>query len=383
VFATPKIFFSDLTDGTVTGWNGGATKGAAVSVWGYNFGSSRGTSYVTVGGVNLTSSSDYAEWGATTNPITANGQQRITFWLKPGMSLGDTTITVTTAEGTSNSIPFYTRNTGNIYFVNGDSGDDSNTGLNDTSQQWKTFEKARTIMGAGDAVYIQHVADVYDTASVTGTQWRDYVLEFADGDNKPNGTANNSVAWVAYPGDRVVIGRGLDSDNTEGFVYFLNEGNNQTNYNTFSKFEVKSYKYTFNLGSGPHDSLFINHMRIVGCDLTTTDHTGTSGHGIDIRGNADKFSLLGNYMHHNGRVDGNDQSAEKGKSIYFAGEGDITIADVGWNDFVYDRAHSQFYGHHSDDNLFTNMKENSLKLLINNYTVDISYNLIKSKLSNV
>jgi len=37
----------------------------------------------------------------------------------------------------------------------------------------------------------------------------------------------------------------------------------------------------------------------------------------------------------------------------------------------------------SDDNLFTNMKENSLKLLINNYTVDISYNLIKSKLNNV
>ena len=37
----------------------------------------------------------------------------------------------------------------------------------------------------------------------------------------------------------------------------------------------------------------------------------------------------------------------------------------------------------SDDILFNKMRENSIKLLNSNYTVDVSYNLIKSKLSNV
>ncbi|KKQ21706.1 MAG: hypothetical protein US37_C0009G0001, partial [Candidatus Moranbacteria bacterium GW2011_GWF2_37_11] len=77
----PVLLFSDLTDAPVSGWEGSPTKGAAISIWGRNLGTERGSSYVTIGGVNLTNDSDYAEWGATTNPTTASGQQRITFWL--------------------------------------------------------------------------------------------------------------------------------------------------------------------------------------------------------------------------------------------------------------------------------------------------------------
>src|SRR3989339_665831 len=95
----PVLFFSDLTDGVISGgrWGGAQEgKGAAVSVWARNCGTSRGSSYVTVGGVNLTDDSDYAEWGATTNPITAAGLQRITFWLNSNMQTGSGTIKITT-----------------------------------------------------------------------------------------------------------------------------------------------------------------------------------------------------------------------------------------------------------------------------------------------
>lgn len=122
--AGPVLFFSDLTDGPTSGWEGSATKGAAVSIWGNNFGTTRGTSYITVCGQQLTSASDYAEW-AVVNTLSpgqdpnddlayqsARGLERITFWLNSNMQTGPGTITVTTADGASQSIPFYCRNTG-------------------------------------------------------------------------------------------------------------------------------------------------------------------------------------------------------------------------------------------------------------------------------
>jgi hypothetical protein len=59
----PVLFFSDLQSGPKTGWEDGAAHGAAVSIWGRNFGPDRGSSFVTVGGVDLTDDADYSLWG--------------------------------------------------------------------------------------------------------------------------------------------------------------------------------------------------------------------------------------------------------------------------------------------------------------------------------
>src|SRR5206468_2532910 len=74
----PTLFFSDLTWGPKTGWEGSTTKGAAITIWGKNFGAIRGTSYITVNGAQLNATTDYAEWDAV-GP--ARGLERITFWL--------------------------------------------------------------------------------------------------------------------------------------------------------------------------------------------------------------------------------------------------------------------------------------------------------------
>src|SRR5208337_459626 len=73
--AKPVVYFSDMTDGPTSGWNGSSTQGAAVSIWGQGFGSSGS---VTCCGIVIASTS-CAEWAATTNPTTARGLQRITF----------------------------------------------------------------------------------------------------------------------------------------------------------------------------------------------------------------------------------------------------------------------------------------------------------------
>ena len=61
--ATPVVYFSDMTDGATSGWEGSTTKGVAVSIWGNNFGTSRGVSSLNVCGVTLSSGADFAEWG--------------------------------------------------------------------------------------------------------------------------------------------------------------------------------------------------------------------------------------------------------------------------------------------------------------------------------
>lgn len=48
--SAPVLFFSDLTFGPNTGWNGSSTQGAAVTVLGKNLGPSRNSSYITVNG---------------------------------------------------------------------------------------------------------------------------------------------------------------------------------------------------------------------------------------------------------------------------------------------------------------------------------------------
>src|SRR5215831_18360283 len=101
--ANPVLHFSDLTWGPKTGWEGSAVRGAAVTVWGVNFGSTRGTSFVTVNGAALTSDSDYAEWAASGG---ARGLQRITFWLNSTVADGAGNITVTVNGASSNSLPF-------------------------------------------------------------------------------------------------------------------------------------------------------------------------------------------------------------------------------------------------------------------------------------
>jgi len=97
--AAPRVFFTDLASGPKSGGQNNA--GAFVTIYGRNFGATRGTSSVTIGGGPAGS---YPAWTDT----------KITIQLGSAAVTGD--IIVTTPAGPSNGLPFTIRS-GGIYFV--------------------------------------------------------------------------------------------------------------------------------------------------------------------------------------------------------------------------------------------------------------------------
>jgi hypothetical protein len=282
---SPVLFFSDLVDGPRTGWNGSATKGAAVSIWGLNFGSSRGGNYVTVAGQQLTSAGDYAEWGVTTN--NARSMERITFWLNSSCTSGAQTISVTVGGVTSNTLAFYVRTTGNIRFVDHTNGSDSYNGTLDvyvsgSNGPWKTLSHARTSMSGGQVLYIR---------AGTYTECDDEYSSMIFISTSQDGAANAMTAFVGYPGELPLLDtRSGTSEEAIRNNYNYDGGN----YMVFSKMKCYPYGVVFDVrgaasgyfrvvgleadgisGSLPHASTWqgcfnfqnMSHAKLLGCKI--------------------------------------------------------------------------------------------------------------------
>jgi len=357
--AVPKLFFSDMTDGPTDGWEGSATKGAAVSVWGLDFGTAVHTSYITCAGQTIyADEAGVAEWAATTNPTTARGLQRITFYLNSSMSAGAQTISVTTADGTSSTVPFYTRSTGNIYFVKTD-GNDGADGLS-VANAWATFGKARAVADAGDVVYFKSGTW---TAYDDGSTWANAVLYFrtnASTSNHNNGTANNSITFASYPGEVAQMCNGEDATggNATSGVYRHGDGvQDALEYWTLSKFKGYAWHYVFKWSN--IDLTYDDNLRIVGWDATTTiprtdidTPESLGGQILSQNGDQDNVYILGNWMHHSGLPTEADPTnyGYKVQSIYISGfNGQYSNINIAWNDFDHNSGNVQIYGHNAAD----------------------------------
>lgn len=191
--AKPRIFFTDLNDGPRSGWNGSSTKGAAVSVWGLNFGDRSTSARIFCCGqyIDSTDPEYVAEWNA---PGDARGLRRITFFLKNDMTLSAGNISITTTGGTSNPLPFFIRSDGNIRFVDHNNGNNTYSGELD-NRAWQTLEYARKQIGGGDLLYIR---------SGTYTELDSYgSMLFLDGNL--SGNQNGMTALVGYPGEKPLL----------------------------------------------------------------------------------------------------------------------------------------------------------------------------------
>ena len=221
---------NDLIDGPRTGWNDSATQGAAVTIWGKNFGSSRGTNYVTVGGANLTNDSDYAEWGATVN--NARGLERITFYLNNACAANAGTISVTVADLVSGTLPFYVRTAGNIRFVDHTNGSDANDGQTDTAA-WQTLPYASARVSAGDIVYIR-------TGTYTEADQYSGLL-YIRGSNA--GASNNMTAFAGYPTEFPVLDTRTNS--LGNAIRNNSQYDGDARYMVFSKMKIYPYGIAF------------------------------------------------------------------------------------------------------------------------------------------
>ena len=189
----PIILFSDLQSAPSSGWSAAdPAKGAVVTIWGRNFGAARDNSYVSVNGVNLESDSDYMDaWGKKNNPVPF--LETITFQLNNSMTPGDGSITVSVNGYLSNTLPFRI-NSSNIKFVdNSVSGTGTGT-LDDPYSDPMSFINS---MHPGDVLYFR--GGLYDEKIDNGkaTIWIR--------DSKTNGTAQDPISMIAYPGEDVHV----------------------------------------------------------------------------------------------------------------------------------------------------------------------------------
>jgi hypothetical protein len=189
----PTVFFTDLTSGPNTG--GENNNGTILTIYGRNFGATRGTSTVTVGGGQVAA---YLVWGGHSKAATTAAQlETISVAIGSGASSG--TVSVTTGGGPSNCADsldncHFTVRSGNIRCVS-TSGNDANSG-NFPSSCWGTVAGAKNSLAPGDIAYVEN--------GVNQTSVDNYNADLAITGN--NCTAASPCALVAYPGAVSTIG---------------------------------------------------------------------------------------------------------------------------------------------------------------------------------
>lgn len=359
--ANPVLFFSDLTWGPNTGWEQGTTKGAAVTVWGLNFGAAGSGSSLTVNGANIlsTDSTYIAEWnvngmtpgGGYQAAPTARGMYRITFWVPSTATSGAGTISVTVGGVTSNTLPF-TVASGGIYFISGTDGNDTyngkystrtgHTGSDGPFQHIYMYNPMNS--GLGDGQYIFYVrggtytgpADPYYSSGGAAL-----VQLYA-----PYGGPTKQKAFIAYPGEVPV----MDIKNVAYGFEYQSEDNppppgitGPNSYFTWSKIYITGVNTTGPVGAidtmGAYD-------RIVGLSIMNFRPTSQLQSGVIWVGGSQYASIYGNYIYNFGY-----DSMMHGLYIKTQQEGYPTSnyniqthdIDVGWNEFSNSYS-SDFHG---------------------------------------
>ncbi len=298
----PVLLFSDMENAPKTGWSASEpNKGASITVWGRNLGDSRGNSYVSVNGVNLTHTSDYALWGEYwPTPF----YQKITFWLNSQMSDGDGEIRVTVNGKTSNALPFSIRE-GRIFFVSNETNGDGSLENPFKNSELTKYGVLQFGLKEGDILY-------YRGKSYTQAQYgANSFIRINDSDGVLNLSKEMPFSLIAYPAEKPHITYG---ENVVGAAFKA-----QIKYAIFSGFEVETEYTSINL---------TNWGRAIGNDLVgllKKSSGGTATVVTDGNGNI----ILGNAIH------GGRSGWRLDHGTYFSGCADIEGNYLGWN-YVYD-----------------------------------------------
>ena len=204
----PTIAFCDLISGPDTGLGDGLGSGAIVTCWGYNLGSSQGSSTVAfvdnlsverpAAHIYYWKNADGQLPSGPSNLYESHGMQEIAFSIPDSaLSTGRIKVTVggqvavkhdTSTENPQGDVSFLVRE-GNIYHVK-TNGNDSNDGS--FANPWQTVAKADETAGSGSTLYIHDV--------VTGSHTTDVVIYLNE--SQADSTLESQFAYVGYPNAR-------------------------------------------------------------------------------------------------------------------------------------------------------------------------------------
>jgi hypothetical protein len=299
----PHISFTDLQSGPTTG--GLNNQGTIITVYGYGFGASRGTSTITVGGV---AAANYLQWS----------DKKISFQPAATTPTGKVVVNVA-GSGSSNSTTFTVRS-GHIHFV-ATTGSDSNGGS--ITSPWKTIAHAKNSSVAGDVTYVMN------GISETGLDNSSASVAIAQG-----GTAAAPIAIVAYPGATATIG------SATGQSYGLRTTTSAGNW-VIAGMVLRGGLSAINATNSAG-------WRVVGNDISCPNGFGTNA-CADFEGSAN-VQLYANVIHDSGSTTSTDIKLYKAVSFGAGSNG----ADVGWNEIARVRACRgiQFY---SDTTALSNL----------------------------
>jgi hypothetical protein len=279
---SPYIKFSDLESGPKTG--GQSNKGAFVTIYGMDFGDTRGTSFVTVGG------------GPADNyPIWTNW--RVTFQLGPLATSGSIVMNVN--GRVSNGLPFTVR-AGNIYFVS-TTGRDADPGT--FASPWRTILKAKNAIAAGDIAYVMH--------GVSQTAEDNYEAALSI---ENSGTAGAPKALVVYPGAGATIG---STSTTYGFrVPNIDVAGRDW---VIAGFHIVGWQSAISLGGNTPQ-----RWRIIGNRISCPPGEGLTG--CVSTSVASHIKFLGNEVTDTGRQPASNKQYH---AVYFST--DSNNIEAGWN----------------------------------------------------
>lgn len=286
-----RAFYTDLVSGPNSGGQNG--KGAFVTVWGNGFGTSQGSSTVTVGGG---AADNYPVWTST----------KITFQLGAATTTGDVVVHVG-GKGDSNALPFTVR-AGNIFFVT-TSGDDGHDGS--FASPWKTIVHAKNSLQPGDIAYLG------DGVSQTTLENYKAALSMDANDASNSGTAAMPKALVAYPNAKVTIG--VESGLERGILTPAISGT--FDYWVISQLTLRGETEALDLEGGGVG------WRVVGNDISCPNGSGLSGCVTGCDGDCTAgLTLFGNVVHD---AAANVSSITKYYHAIYFGSDHI---ELGWNE---------------------------------------------------
>lgn len=320
----PSIFFTDITSGPNTGGeNVNGYSGAYVTIYGNNFGSSQGSSAVTLNGQTCLR---VVSWGGS-----YLWYQKLVVQLGANCTSGG--LAVRTQAGTSNAVSFAVRS-GNIYCIS-TGGNDSNNGKFPSSC-WATMANAALRMTAGDTVYLLN-----GVKNVSTTQFSAVVNIMGN----PGGSASMPIAFVAYPGATATIG---DLNNSTYAIRVPQVGDNPAYY-VIAGLTIR--------GNEAMDVFSADHWSIIGNDMSCT----TNGWSCFHANGSTNLYLYGNNVHD---IHG---AAKLYHAVYFTT--DTNHVWLGWNLVDPDPSHTgaagcrgvQFYSTGGSDQYDLHVHDNIIR----------------------
>lgn len=264
----PVILYTDILSGPNTGGEGGS--GTYLSIFGMGFGVTRGTSTVTINGVEVAT---YKQWGTESRVYTSHGIRVITVQPGPGVSSG--AIVVTVDGQPSNSDHIFTVAVGDIYFISL-TGSNATGVIGDSTQPFRTMQGVlgRADFGPGDTMVVR--GGTYTDTSSSGA-----AITF----NK-SGTTTDPLMLLVYPGENVML-TGLTR---EAFHFYQAGG-------AVSHFVISGFRRVDGQGIG-NAGRMDGDLRAINCEFAGQHGTGGGSGLIEITG--DKLRILGNYIHEGG-----------------------------------------------------------------------------------